>query len=1307
MSLTNVVLDIRERIDFLPTGKRKALLEECPIISHAQRGIWLKYKENSSENSYNLGFLIKLSSEVPFECVEKAVANTLVRHPILTVFFYEYFEDVHMIHLSNQVSSARIIEASSKDDVIKSVSHNYALPFDLERSVASFFVIYKTKEETFVNFLAHHILVDGLSLEIIKRTFHKYLVENTSTPESETEYFKSTKSFVLESEKNKSLDFWKKYYAGYKSHTIPWKTPEAPITNTTGVISAYLPLYTDFLFDRFNVANNYLPFSVLRLALSLTMIATKGLSNFFIGSTLLNRFSIEQFGSVGMYINTIKLKNIFNPSSTFSQNLADINQEMLHVIDNSGLTYLEIMEEIDDLDAINPFQIVLEYQRSDIYTCSQLFSEEVFVKNRTSKFDMALFVTKESVGHNVHIEFDTTIICQREAKYILDKYLEIIDLIVSGSEEINFAEVPPFEQALAIASNKIDSEIPSISKLIGNWALRTGIENVIIGPDKLSRDQFCGFVRAFSETFKKQKGDYIILWTNRRGMDLVMMVGAWAANKKFVAIDRNWPFRRLISLIEDIGTNVIFYPEDYTPCPGCFDPQILSLDNTQFFSFPVEFVTAQAGYLIYSSGTTGNPNGAIIGERSVLNLYNGLQNILKINNISKVAMNALFSFDASIQQLLQVFMGSSILILTEDQRLDIDLLVNLLRSNNIELIDCTPSFLKLLFQENFFKRLDCLKVVLVGGEILDKSLLLQIKDNPEIKFFNLYGPCECAVDTSFCEITPATSDGEIGVPLGNTIFAVVDENLNIMPKAQSGQLLICGESVGQGYINRKEFTKSKFINFNIGQNSPQAAYLTGDLGFISTDGKIFIEGRIDDQVKRNGVRIELSEIVFCAKLFIEVQDAVCYFSNEYQKIFLFALPFTVNIKILNEVLRDSLPSYMIPDAIIPVKKFLFNNSGKIDFKSMCEKAQNSELRTHNNEFEECSVRNTLQKIWSDNLKVNQVHEDSDFFGLGGNSLIAFKLLKDIRKEFDVKLSISNIFTTTKFSDLVDLIGKKVDQTSYKHLDAENLLIATLREKQNNSAPIFCTHAVGGSIASYFQLSSDIKYGGAIYGLVGFADENHKNMEEYAEVLVSHILGKNTENGVWLLGWSFGGILCLTIARALQKHGVRIKGVIIIDSFYNADAKEFENNFGLRSIIHAFLGGNGFIMDKELDEQVRQISLSDNLSTSLTKIRRFISNQYSIEFDLVDEEVKEIWRLANHHRQLANTFVPIKRSINAPVFVFQAEQSLSFVTNKTETLCSEGICTSRPIILPGDHYTVIFNPTLFRHIDEITAIENEV
>jgi len=359
---------------------------------------------------------------------------------------------------------------------------------------------------------------------------------------------------------------------------------------------------------------------------------------------------------------------------------------------------------------------------------------------------------------------------------------------------------------------------------------------------------------------------------------VVAVLGVLKAGGAYVPLDPRNPRQRIEQVMNDAGATVLLTGEriaSVTPSGKNYGDEKKS-----------EIDADNVAYIIYTSGSTGQPKGVMVQHRSVVNLANALRDEvyagLDANESSrqlKVGLSAPLAFDASVKQLLQLLFGHTLFILPEELRLDAAHALDYFEQHELDAVDCTPSQLKLLLAAGFEKRATKPKLLLVGGEAIDKTTWLRLAGDSlraadtQTRFFNVYGPTECTVDATWTPVT-ATANPSIGRPIPNAEAYILDKNLNPAGIHLDGELLIGGAGLARGYLNSPDRTAERFIPDALSGKAGARLYRTGDLAHYSPDGQIIFTGRNDAQVKIRGHRIELGEIESALRQHDQVRDAV-------------------------------------------------------------------------------------------------------------------------------------------------------------------------------------------------------------------------------------------------------------------------------------------------------------------------------------------------------------------------------------------------------------------------------------------------
>ena len=418
-------------------------------------------------------------------------------------------------------------------------------------------------------------------------------------------------------------------------------------------------------------------------------------------------------------------------------------------------------------------------------------------------------------------------------------------------------------------------------------------------------------------------------------------------------------------------------------------------------------------YVIYTSGSTGQPKGVMIQHRSAVNLALALRrSIYPVGQHLRVGLNAPFAFDASVKQLVQLLSGHTLYIVPEELRLDATQLRDFVNENSLDVLDCTPSQLKLLLEAG---RLNP-SLVLVGGEALDSTLWSSLSAQTATRFFNVYGPTECTVDATSCEVR--SSQPSLGRPLPNVHVYVLDDQLQRVPVGVDGELYIGGSGLARGYLNRPDLTATRFVPDPFAGKPGSRLYRTGDRARFLAEGTLEFLGRLDEQVKLHGYRIELGEIESVLARHESVRRVVVAVREEQLVAYLVphGAPETLTDE-LRVLLRQSLPEYMVPTTFVFVDVLPLTRHGKVDRNALPAPDTPDRSRSGTYVKPRNEAEQIIAGIWQKVLQVERVGRDDNFFDLGGHSILMVKVHAELRAAFNHDLSIVELFKYPTVSSL--------------------------------------------------------------------------------------------------------------------------------------------------------------------------------------------------------------------------------------------------------------------------------------------------
>lgn len=557
-------------------------------------------------------------------------------------------------------------------------------------------------------------------------------------------------------------------------------------------------------------------------------------------------------------------------------------------------------------------------------------------------------------------------------------------------------------------------------------------------------DKLSSKVASFIIKMELSPETFIGIFQHRTVNYVVTLLGIMKSGNAYVPLDPDtlnpggelFPMERLNYMLADTESPFIITDEELKPylsnigCDIYTVERILETESKDSNAIEVEISESSAAYGIYTSGSSGKPKLTIIEYHSITNLFHGLDEEIfylfdQSANQMQVSINAPFGFDASVQQLVGLLNGYCLHIVPEDCRHTISKLVRFIEEKRINIFDCTPSQMKLLYRQDMFSKCTSLQAVLVGGEAISEDLWECLSKVENTAVYNMYGPTECCVDATIAKVNCSDLGyPNIGKPISGNRIVIVDEELNEVADGEEGEIIIGGEGVAREYHRRPELNKKVFINCKQGEDDEDIRfYRTGDMGKKLSDGNYLFLGRKDDQVKIRSHRIELLEISYVITNFSHVDDCIVMVHNDngYDEMVAYIVwdEEKIDKELQNQLvsyLKTMLPTYMLPTYYISLDKIPLTANGKVDKKSLPKPKVNNTLRNGEESILEAAVGDIVENIISTRLSRND-----SFMEVGGDSLRVMTLLAEIFLQFGVEIDYKEFFKSPTIAFLVNKI----------------------------------------------------------------------------------------------------------------------------------------------------------------------------------------------------------------------------------------------------------------------------------------------
>ncbi len=796
-------------------------------------------------------------------------------------------------------------------------------------------------------------------------------------------------------------------------------------------------------------------------------------------------------------------------------------------------------------------------------------------------------------------------------------------------------------------------------------------------------------------------GHNVGLLVTRDADIMIGMLGILKAGAAYVPIDPEYPRQRREYIINQSGIGVVLtnLPAEQLSLAGA--ALTLPIWHEDFDKYPehnpdINIKSHQLAYTIYTSGSTGNPKGVMIEHHSVVNLALWVNKTYSVGANDRLMFITSICFDLSVYDIFgTLFSGGCIVVADQQELMDLSLLATLLQEYKITFWDSVPTTLDFLIRGlesrgPEYVQTD-LRVVFLSGDWIPVNLPDRIKKYfPNAQVVSLGGATEATVWSNYFpvkEVDPTWKSIPYGVPIDNNFFYILDEYLRPVPPGEQGELYIGGVGVARGYANDKEKTDYAFVPDPFNNELGGRMYRTGDIGRMLPDGNMEFLGRIDQQVKIRGFRVELGEIESVLRQYKFVDQAVVTAPEvdglRHLAGYIVPKPRYDRDAMLS-FLRRKLPDYMVPGMWKELEALPLNPNGKIDRRALPDITQvqsGQEFIAPRNKAEQ-----EMALLWQQVLALREISMTSNFFDLGGQSLLAVQLLAEVEKKYHKKANINALFKYPTVEAFAKFIGKDREQEVYQSLVAI--------KPTGNKMPLYIIHGDGFNMSNFRNLTTFMDEQQPVYSLQPLGmdgnGETFDNMEAIAHHYINEMTRHNPVGPYALAGYSFGGYVAVEMQRQLALMGKSVKMLGIFDTdaanlLYKKSLMEKLPQKVIRQIPKA-----AFIIGSLIKHP------ADTLSYQTTLVRKSVKKQLvklgvekepelsGIDLNLSKINAKHITALNNYHMQPFNGTLHLFKAMTRIYFV----DDFKYLGWKKFALGGVHV-----IDVPGDHKTMFLNPNV--------------
>jgi len=1066
-------------------------------VSFAQEDLWLVDEIEPGSAAYHLSTALRFEHRLNLAALREAIGCVVARHPALRTTFrrgehglvqfvkadcgFDWSEDA--------IAADPEPQSQVNDHALHARLASFArLPFDLERGpLLRVQVVGLAPDEHVLQFVVHHIVFDGMSRVLLTReieaVYDALLRRQTSAqsalpePGGTPAAFAASQRQRLDGEQlDRLCTYWSARLDGMP-HVLdlPTDYTRPPLRRPQGErLFRVVPVELADALAAAGRRSGATLFMTLLAAFEVLLWRYARQADFGVGVPMATRDMPEFERTIGYFVNTVVVRAQIDPDERFADLLRRVSEVVLDAHEHKALPFSQVVELTRPERSMSRsplFQAMFEFhnERADATPAQQgsgSFGKAVLHDTGTAKYDLSFELSNTQDGLVCALEYMTSLFDRATIAGMLASYEALLRSIVATPDEIvsRLSCLPPGQRERTF----VEWNDTARSYVTGDCIHERFVARARACPDApavhageatLSYHELDARTDALAAQLRRRiaaPGDRIALCVERSLNMIVAIIATLKAGAAYVPIDPRLPAQRIHFMLDDSGATLLV--TDSTIDPAKFRQvaiDVLSLDEpVAACDTPgdrLEATHETPAYVMYTSGSTGQPKGVVVTHGNVMNLLDALEERYPMASGDRYLLKTNYAFDVSVPELFGWFVGrGSVVVLPAQAEGSPDLIAAAVTRGRVTHVNFTPSMLRPFVAEvgadASFRQTHALKYVFVAGE----DLLRQLANEAVVALTpaaveNLYGPTEATVFTTAYRCRPGADHARtpIGRPLANVRTYVLDEHMQPVPAGMPGNLYIAGHGVAVGYLNLAQLTLERFVDdpFSAGGR----LYRTGDLARWRADGEVEFLGREDHQVKIRGLRIELDEIenlLGAQPGVLEAAVTVKPGSGAQPRIvacvaFGDALAacaagpssgpdsgsdrHSALARTLNDALKERLPEYMAPAAYVFVERLPKGITGKLDRKALASLPGEVRVAHAANVAPRNAREAALCAIWRDTLGAPDLGVTDNFFASGGDSILSIQIAAQARAQ-GMRLSARDVFLHQTIEALAARLG---------------------------------------------------------------------------------------------------------------------------------------------------------------------------------------------------------------------------------------------------------------------------------------------
>ncbi len=1069
----------------METGKK--FYELTPV----QHKMWVLDQMELSHEVYNLPCAYRVKGCLDINGLEIAIRTIIAQNDALRTVFVVQNDNPKQCVLDSMDFSVEILPSCQENEDVdeltaRYIKENQFFHFDFSKGPLMRVAVLPyedTKDKACENWLVlfniHHIISDATSLSfLIAEIFNTYgkidqVIEKTS--DNSFGLFADNYAKWRESDEFiQELSWWKEYLKRpLVSLDLPTDYPR-PITQTFKGNCIKKELDADTVDTLYEVADEHgvTPFSLLMALIKLILYKQTNNTDIIVGTPVQGRnitTKDSSFGNlsvqdnvIGCFINMLPIRDILKPKSTLSSYITSVGNSVKNALKHQSVPLESILKELD---------VERDMSRSPLFDCLFTYISHIEIEARmqgldleyiedsndlsVSRYDMVFQIIDTPEAFTIDFNYNTDLFSTTRMECIAEEFMKLCkslavsthipleDLMLIGQQEKKILE------SFAHGGEVDHQGLLPLPLFVQKMAKEEPNAPTIVYPDSndkvqnLNWREFAFITQHMALKIQEkniQKSDIIAVIGSRTKESTLTLPAILSLNAIYAPIDKDLPHKRIISMLESVkpACVIIDYEENEEKIEGinfpCLEMKDIfpsdyvkqSLDFNLLDILPPEsYDIDNNAYILFTSGSTGTPKASFTTQRAMLNTVVDYGKRFEIHKGKAYLQFAGFSFDAAVLNVLTPWYAcAKSVLLSKDIINDVHRFAAWLQEADAKIAILPPAYLRLLGRENLIPSLYNLDYLVSAGEAASLEYLLPCIRNG-VQVYNGYGPSETAVcATMYLMSEHENRNVPVGRPIHNVITALLGPKGQLLPFGTEGEIWIGGMGVSQGYLDAEQSAKA-FIKHPVYGH----CYKTGDKAKWNEDGKLIFLGRVDDQVKISGNRIEPSEVVHAIISYPNIKDAIVLpFEQENEDKCLAAWYIleegtSISENDLRNYLLTLLPSYGIPRHFTPIDSIPITLNGKISVSALPKPRINQSKVAPSSEKEIL-----LAEIWGQLLGKENISVNDNLFALGADSITAIRAISRLSQQ-GYKCTVKEIFKYATIATLA-LILEPIEKNLY-------------------------------------------------------------------------------------------------------------------------------------------------------------------------------------------------------------------------------------------------------------------------------------